>query len=88
MICSCIDVMYFYIFFSTSTMAPGRSKSARSDMSDSDDNEAYGEKEDELKKLQRQYRIMNNDRDAYTQESQDLIRKQRFVFLKYIYIVN
>lgn len=58
-------------------MAPGRSKSARSDMSDSDDNEAYGEKEDELKKLQRQYRIMNNDRDAYTQESQDLIRKQR-----------
>lgn len=56
---------------------PGRSKSAKSDYSDSEDNEAYGEKEDELRKLQRQYRIMNNDRDAYTQESQDLIRKQR-----------
>lgn len=57
---------------------PGRSKSARSEMSDSEDHD-FGEKEDELKKLQRHYRIMNNDHTAYIQESQDHIRRQRYV---------
>lgn len=32
--------------------------------------------ESELSKLQRQYRIMEGDRNAYNIESQDLIRRQ------------
>jgi hypothetical protein len=33
----------------------------------------------ELQKLQRQYRIMEGDRKAYSEESRVLINKQRFV---------
>lgn len=33
--------------------------------------------EQELQKLQRQFRIMENDRAAYTEESQNMIRKQK-----------
>lgn len=33
--------------------------------------------EQELVKLQQQYRIMDGDRKAYSEESQNLIRKQR-----------
>ena len=50
-----------------------RPRSARSDNSD----ELEGLAEQELAKLQRQYRIMENDRAAYTEESQNVIRKQK-----------
>ncbi|XP_076452028.1 outer dynein arm-docking complex subunit 1-like [Babylonia areolata] len=49
-------------------------RSARSDMSDG---EMEGIAEAELSKLQRQFRIMENDRAAYTEESQNTIRKQK-----------
>ncbi|KAJ8321073.1 hypothetical protein KUTeg_002660 [Tegillarca granosa] len=51
-----------------------RPRSARSDNSDGD---MEGVAEQELIKLQRQYRIMEGDRKAYTEESQNVIRKQR-----------
>ncbi|XP_063410903.1 outer dynein arm-docking complex subunit 1-like [Mytilus trossulus] len=51
-----------------------RPRSARSDTSDAD---LEGMAEQELVKLQRQYRIMEGDRAAYTEESQNLIRKQK-----------
>jgi hypothetical protein len=47
-----------------------RPRSARSDISDAD---LDGMQEQELVKLQRQYRIMEGDRAAYTEESQNLI---------------
>ncbi|XP_074654306.1 outer dynein arm-docking complex subunit 1-like [Tubulanus polymorphus] len=53
-----------------------RINSARSDTSDADA-EGIAEKEQELAKLRRQYRIMQEQREAYTEESQNLIRKQR-----------
>lgn len=53
-----------------------RSRSARSDYSDTDA-DGMAEKEAELQKLERQYRLMEGDRKAYTQESQDLIAKQK-----------
>ena len=56
-------------------MPGGRARSARSDISDSDD--AVGEKELELVRLQRQQRIMEKDRKAYVQESKDRIMAQR-----------
>ncbi|KAI8507209.1 hypothetical protein Bbelb_145890 [Branchiostoma belcheri] len=46
----------------------------RSDASEVDDMEGLAESE--LAKLQRQYRIMEGDRQAYSVESQDLIRRQ------------
>lgn len=49
-------------------------RSARSDVSDG---EMEGLAEAELVKLQRQFRIMENDRAAYTEESQNLIYKQK-----------
>lgn len=60
----------------TSTMPRGapRSASRRSDISDVDADQQLAESE--LNKLQRQYRIMEGDRNAYNIESQDLIRKQ------------
>ncbi|XP_071946194.1 coiled-coil domain-containing protein 63-like [Antedon mediterranea] len=51
-----------------------RSASRRSDASDIDADQQLAE--NELGKLQRQYRIMEGDRNAYSIESQDLIRKQ------------
>lgn len=51
-----------------------RPRSARSDNSDGD---MEGLAEQELIKLQRQYRIMEGDRAAYTEESQNVIRKQK-----------
>ncbi|KAK3594432.1 hypothetical protein CHS0354_000254 [Potamilus streckersoni] len=51
-----------------------RPRSARSDTSDVD---MEGIAEQELQKLQRQYRIMEGDRAAYTEESQNIIRKQK-----------
>jgi len=33
--------------------------------------------ENELQKLQREYRLTKNDRDAYTEESQIKIKKQK-----------
>lgn len=53
---------------------PGRPKSARSEGSEGD---FEGLAEAELQKLQRQFRIMEGDRAAYTEESQNLIRKQK-----------
>ena len=52
----------------------------RSAGSDGSDNEGDGaaEQETELLKLQRQYRMDKNDRDAYTQETQEIIKKQRY----------
>ncbi len=55
-----------------------RIKSARSDMSDSEI-DGIAEREAEHQRLLRQYRLMENDRKAYSQESQDLIKKQRLV---------
>ena len=37
------------------------------------------EREQEYQKLQRQYRIMQGDREAFTEESQNLIRRQQSV---------
>lgn len=51
-----------------------RSASRRSDISDVDADQQLAESE--LSKLQRQYRIMEGDRNAYNIESQDLIRRQ------------
>lgn len=51
-----------------------RSPGARSDVSDGD---MEGLAEAELVKLQRQYRIMEGDRSAYCEESQNVIRKQK-----------
>jgi len=44
--------------------------------SDISDGEADGN-EAELARLQRRYRVMENDRKAYCQESQDVIKRQR-----------
>eukprot|EP00128_Syssomonas_multiformis_P012257 Colp12_sorted_trinity150504_noHs@18467 len=52
-----------------------RSQSRRSERSDTDVHE-HG-LEQELAKLQRQYRIMEGDRKAYSEESQNVIRKQK-----------
>lgn len=52
----------------------GRAQSARSDTSDI---EQHVETMMELKKLERSYRIMEKDRKAYTQESQQHINRQR-----------
>ncbi|XP_013064556.2 coiled-coil domain-containing protein 63-like [Biomphalaria glabrata] len=49
-------------------------RSARSDMSDAD---MEGLQEQELLKLQRSFRNMEGDRAAYTEESQNAIRKQK-----------
>ncbi|KAJ8021559.1 Coiled-coil domain-containing protein 63 [Holothuria leucospilota] len=54
--------------------AAQRSASRRSDISDVDADQQLAE--NELAKLQRQYRIMEGDRNAYNIESQDLIRRQ------------
>lgn len=61
--------------FSTDRDMP-RIRSARSDVSDGDVDGA-AEREMEYQRLQRQYRLMENDRKAYCQESQDLIKRQK-----------
>ncbi|XP_064642414.1 coiled-coil domain-containing protein 63-like [Lineus longissimus] len=53
-----------------------RSAGARSDMSDADA-EGITEREQELEKLKRQHRIMQCQREDYTEESQNLIRRQK-----------
>lgn len=53
-------------------------RSARSDMSDAD---MEGLQEQELVKLQRTFRNMEGDRSAYTEESQNMIRKQKYINL-------
>jgi len=53
-----------------------RIRSARSDISDGDV-DGQAEREMEYQRLQRQYRLMENDRKAYCQESQDLIKRQK-----------
>ena len=45
--------------------------------SESSEQELDGLAEAELAKLQRQYRIMEGDRRAYCEESQNTIRKQK-----------
>ena len=42
----------------------------------------YHSAEQELEKLQRQYRVMDGERRAYCEESQNVIRKQQYVLLK------
>ena len=44
-----------------------------------EENELEGITETELARLQRQYRIMDNDRKAYYKETQTVLRKQRSV---------
>lgn len=53
----------------------------RSAGSDGSDNEGDGaaEHEMELVKLNRQYRVEKNDRAAYIQETQEMIKKQRYI---------
>ncbi|XP_078281491.1 coiled-coil domain-containing protein 114 [Rhinoraja longicauda] len=50
--------------------------SASSNRSNGSDGEVEGLAESELAKLQHQFRIMEGDRQAYTLESQELLRKQ------------
>ena len=50
---------------------------AASRRSEASDQEMDGIAEAELAKLQRQYRIMEGDRKAYCEESQNVIRRQR-----------
>ena len=38
--------------------------------------------EQELEKLQRQYRVMDGERRSYCEESQNVIRKQQYVLLR------
>ena len=54
-----------------------RARSARSDTSDGDMDGLAAEKEMELSRCLRQLRIMENDRKAYSIESQDLIKRQK-----------
>ena len=60
------------------TVTMPRPRSSRSDVSDGDI-DGMAERELEYQRLQRQYRIMENDRKAYCQESQDIIKRQRWV---------
>ena len=53
----------------------------RSAQSVGSDGELEGLAEQELVKLQRQYRIMEGDRAAYTEESQNIIRKQKYAII-------
>ena len=62
-----------FLLTSTAKKMP-QQRSARSVMSDG---EMEGMAEAELTKLHRQFRIMENDRAAYTEESQNMIRKQK-----------
>lgn len=59
-----------------------RPRSARSDTSDAD---MEGLQEQELVKLQRQYRLMEGDRAAYTEESQNIIRKQKYNMIQLLF---
>ncbi|KAL6607068.1 hypothetical protein U3516DRAFT_598508, partial [Neocallimastix sp. 'constans'] len=59
-----------------------RPSSRGSDFSSSNSN-SYYEKKNELQKLQREYRLTKNDRDAYTEESQIKIKKQN-VMINYL----
>ncbi|XP_063072591.1 coiled-coil domain-containing protein 114 [Engraulis encrasicolus] len=54
-----------------------RGRSATSIRSDSSDMDVDGVADTEMVKLQRQFRIMEGDRQAYSIQSQELIRKQR-----------
>ncbi|KAL2090794.1 hypothetical protein ACEWY4_013057 [Coilia grayii] len=54
-----------------------RGRSATSIRSDSSDMDVDGIADTEMVKLQRQFRIMEGDRQAYSIQSQELIRKQR-----------
>ena len=58
----------------------GRAASRRSDASD--DLEGDGLADAELARLQRQYRIMEQDRKAYCEEATNIVRKQKCVDLK------
>ena len=49
----------------------------RKKRSELEENELEGITETELARLQRQYRIMDNDRKAYYKETQTVLRKQR-----------
>jgi len=53
-----------------------RPRSAGSEGSDIDA-DGLAEQEQELQKLRHQYRLLENDRKAYAQETQDVIKKQR-----------
>ena len=55
-----------------------RQKSARSDTSDAD-LDGMAEHDAELSKLKRHFRIMENDRKAYVVESQEMIKRQKYV---------
>jgi len=53
-----------------------RPRSAASESSEIDA-DGLAEQELELQKLWHQYRLLENDRKAYAQTSQDMIKKQR-----------
>jgi len=53
-----------------------RPRSAGSEASDIDA-DGLAEQELELQKLSQQYRLLENDRKVYAQETQDVIKKQR-----------
>jgi len=57
-----------------------RPRSAGSEGSDIDA-DGLAEQELELQKLWQQYRLLENDRKAYAQTSQDMIKKQKCVML-------
>jgi len=53
-----------------------RPRSAGSEVSDTDA-DGLAEQEQEQKKLKHQLRLLENDRKAYAQETQDVIKKQK-----------
>jgi len=55
-----------------------RPRSAGSEQSDIDA-DGIAEQEQELLKLKQQYRLLENDRKVYAQETQDMIKKQKYV---------
>jgi len=55
-----------------------RPRSAGSELSDIDA-DGLAEQELELQKLNHQYRLLENDRKVYAQETQDVIKKQKWV---------
>ena len=70
----CLQLSFFSFRHVQAAKMP-RPRSGKSDVSDTD--ETFVEREQELERLKRHYRIMQNQREDYTEDSQNLIRKQK-----------
>lgn len=69
--------MQSHNFFNLLFLPQAKMPPPHSARSDGSDGEMEGLAETELVKLQRKFRIMENDRAAYTEESQNMIRSQK-----------